>query len=131
MISLLNASAFRSERDEDRSKTLTPEECQSYLAQYASSKIRLWKYNCSLSRLVLRVERPADGRLLPIDLVFVALSDIRCPVHWTLGASQIRDDRDSCGTTFEVLSAGVSLLASDLTIVVHDEYPHRYWELGD
>jgi hypothetical protein len=75
MISRIKASAFRSE--EGNSKPLTPEECQKYLAQYVSSTVRLWVYHPSLSRLVLRIERPAHQNLRPIDLAFASASDIR------------------------------------------------------
>jgi hypothetical protein len=79
MIALIKASAFRS--DEGGSTPLTPEGCQEYLAQYASSKVRLWAYHCSLSRLVLRIGRQARESIRPIDLEFVSVLDIRCPVH--------------------------------------------------
>ncbi|HRZ38139.1 MAG TPA: hypothetical protein P5534_17470 [Candidatus Paceibacterota bacterium] len=126
MITLINASAFRS--DEGGSTPLTPEGCREYLTRYASSKVRLWAYHCSLSRLVLRIDRPAHESLRPIDLVFVSVSDIRCPVHWLLGAIEIRDNPES-PVLFGVPSADVSISASDLTIVVQDEYPHKLWEL--
>ena len=127
MITIINASAFLSK--EGGSSTLTPEDCQKYLAQYVSSKIRLWAYKCSLSRLVLRIDRPANEGLPPIGLVFVALSDIRCPVHWVLGSFEIHSDPKSQKTRFVVRKADVSVLASDLTIVVQDEYPNKVWEL--
>ena len=127
MIALINASAFRSE--ESGSGSLTPEVCQEYLAQYGSSKVRLWAYHCSLSRLVLRIDRPALESLRPIDLVFVGVSDIRCPVHWVFGAIEICHGPESSKTSFRVPSADVSISASDLTIVVQDEYPDKIWEL--
>src|SRR5919108_143439 len=127
MIALINASAFRSE--EGGSSSLTPEGCREHLAQYASSKVRVWAYHCSLSRLVLRIDRPAHESLRPIDLVFVGVSDICCPVHWVFGAIEICHDPELLKTTFGVPSAGVLISASDLTIVVQDEYPHKLWEL--
>jgi hypothetical protein len=127
MITLINASAFRS--DEGRSSEMTPEGCQKHLAQYASSKIRLWAYHCSLSRLVLSIDRPASESVPPIDLLFFGLSDIRCPVHWVFGAIEICQDSELQKTVFTVSSAGVSICASDLTIVVQDEYPNKLWEL--
>jgi hypothetical protein len=127
MIALINASAFRS--DEGGSSSLTPEDCQTYLAQYGSSKVRLWAYHCSLSRLVLRIDRPAHESLRPIDLVFVSVSDIRCPVHWLFGGLEIRHEPDSSKALFRVPSADVLITASDLTIVVQDEYPDKVWEL--
>ena len=127
MITLINASAFHS--DEGRSSPMTPDGCQKHLAQYASSKIRLWAYHCSLSRLVLRIDRPASESLAPIDLVFVGLSDIRCPVHWVFGSIEICHDSQAQKAVFTVPSAGVSICASDLTIVVQDEYPNKLWEL--
>jgi hypothetical protein len=127
MITLINASAFRS--DEGRSSEMTPEGCQRYLVQYASSKIRLWAYHCSLSRLVLRLDRPTNQSLPPIDLVFVGVSDIRCPVLWLLGAIEICHDAELSETVFRVPSADVAISASDLTIVVQDEYPHKVWNL--
>src|SRR5689334_22774063 len=87
MIALINASAIRSE--EGGSRSLTIEQCQEYLAPYASSKVRLWVYHPSLSRLVLRIERPASEPLQPIDLLFVGVSDIRSPVHWAFGPIEI------------------------------------------
>lgn len=127
MITLINASAFRSE--EGRSREMTPEEGQSHLAPYAGSKVRLWAYHCSLSRLVLRVDRPTSHGLPPIDLGFVGVSDIRCPVYWLLGPIEICPDTDSSNTVFEIPSAAVSISASSLIIVVQDEYPHKMWEL--
>lgn len=127
MIALIKASAFHS--TEGTSGPLTPQACREYLAQYTSSKVRLWAYHCSLSRLVLRVEYPAKASLRPIDLVFVGVSDIRCPVHSLLGAIEIRHNPESPKTSFEVPSADVLISASNLTIVVQDEYPHKLWEL--
>ncbi len=126
MISQINASAFRPENAEKRSSSLTAEECQTFLAQYDSSKIRLWAYNASHSRLVLRVDKPAQQHLPPFDLVFVSLSDLRCPVYWTVSPLEIRHDPDpsAAKTTFEVPSAGVSVTAADLVILIQDEYPH-------
>ena len=129
MISLINASAFRSKNEKDRSAALTVQDFRDYLARYASSRIRLWTYSASLSRLVLRIDRPINAQLPPIDLVFISLSDIRCQVHWNVGDFEVNADQDSSETTFAVPSAGVSLLASDLTIVVQNEYPQHCWEL--
>lgn len=127
MISLINASAFRSEKD--ASTSLTAQGCQEYLARYASSKVRLWAYNPTLSRLALRIDRPVTEGLPPVDLVFVGLSDVRCPVHWILGSFEIAEDQSSAKTKFVVPSASTSFSASDLTIVVQDEWPQRCWEL--
>jgi hypothetical protein len=127
MISLINASAFRSEKES--STSLTAEGCQDYLARYASSKVRLWAYNPSLSRLALRIDRPGSEGLPPIDLVFVGLSDVRCPVHWILGTFEIVENRGDAKTGFAVPAAGVSFSASDLTIVVQNEWPQHAWEL--
>jgi len=127
MISLINASAFGPEKE--GSSPLTTEGCQDYLARYASSKVRLWAYNPGLSRLALRIDRPVSAGLPPIDLVFVGLSSVRCPVHWTLGRFEIVEDQDASKTKFAVPSADVSFSASDLTIVVQNEWPHRCWEL--
>jgi hypothetical protein len=128
MISRIKASAFRSE--EGNSKPLTPEESQKYLAQYVSSTVRLWVYHPSLSRLVLRIERPAHQNLRPIDLAFASVSDIRCPVHWVFGVIDIYDGPESSETLFRVPSAGVSVSACTLLIVIQDEYPNKLWELG-
>ena len=127
MVSLINASAFRSETE--GSNCLTAQVSQEYLARYASSKIRLWAYNPSLSRLPLRIDRPVTEGLPPIDLVFSGLSDVRCPVYWIFGNIEIAEDQSSAKTNFAVASAGRSFSASDLTIVVQDEWPHRCWEL--
>lgn len=128
MISLINASALRSK--EGGSSSLTPEKCQAYLTQYVPSKVRLWAYHCSLSRLVFKIDHPANDKFQPIDLLFVGLSDIRCPVFWVLGAIEIHRDSKSEDTVFAVSSAGVSVCASDLTIVVQDEYPQKVWNLS-
>jgi hypothetical protein len=127
MISLINASAFGSEKE--GSTSLTAEDCQDYMARYAASKVRLWAYNPSLSRLALRIDRPVNEGLSPIDLVFVGSSDVRCPVHWILGKFEIIENQEPTETKFAVPSAGVSFSASDLTIVVQNEWPHRCWEL--
>jgi hypothetical protein len=127
MISLITASALRS--DKGGSRSLTHQECQEFLAPYALSKIRLWAYHCSLSRLVLRIDRPADESFKQIDLLFVGVSDIRSPVHWLLGAIEIRQDQELSKTLFAVPSADVLISASDLTIIVQDEWPHKVWEL--
>jgi hypothetical protein len=62
-------------------------------------------------------------------LVFAGLSDIRAPVSWVFGSPEIRHDPKSEVTMFSVPAAGVSITASDLTIVVQDEYPHTLWKL--
>jgi hypothetical protein len=131
MITLTKSSAFRSGANKDDFGSFTPEDCQKFLAQYISSKVRLWAYSRSLSRLVLRIDRPASERLPPIDLVFVSLLDIRSPVHWIIGTFEIRHDPKSATTIFEVPSAGIAVSAADLTIVVQDEYPHKIWELDE
>src|SRR5689334_3309844 len=113
MISLINASAFRS--DDGYSTPLTPDGWTEYLAKYASSKVRLWAYHCSLSRLVFRIERPAQEVLRPIDLIFVSVSDVRCPVHWNLSAIEVFDHGpESTGPLLRVPSANVSISASTL-----------------
>jgi hypothetical protein len=127
MISVVNASAFRSEKE--GSTCLTAEGCQEYLARYASSKVRLWGYNPSLSRLALRVDSPASEGLPPIYLVFVSLSYVCCPVHWLLGRFEIVEIQGDTTTKFAVPAAGVSFSASDLAIVVQNEWPQRCWEL--
>jgi len=127
MISLINASAFGS--DKEASTSLTAEVCLDYMAQYASSKVRLWAYDPSLSRLALRIDRPVNEGVSPIDLVFVGLSDVRCPVHWLLGKFEVTENQDATETKFGVPSAGVSFSASDLAIVVQNEWPQRTWDL--
>ena len=127
MITLINASAFRS--DQGSSSSLAPQDCQRYLAQYASSKVRLWAYHCSLSRLVLRIDRPANESLRPIDLVFVGVSHIRCPVHCLLDAFEVRQAPEPPTALFGIPSADLLISASDFTIVVQDEYPPKLWEL--
>jgi hypothetical protein len=129
MITLITASAIRSEKG--GSRELTHEGCQEYLARYASCKIRLWAYHCSLSRLVLKIDRPADESLSPIDLVFLGTSDVRCPVHWTFEAIELWRDPDPelPKTLFRVPLADVVITASDLTIVVQNEYPEKVWEI--
>lgn len=127
MISLINASAFGSEKG--GSVSLNAEGCQDYLARYDSSKVRLWAYTPSRSRLVLRIAHPVSEGLSPLDLVLVGLSDVQCPAHWVLGRLEIFEDHDTAKTKFAVPSAGVSLTASDLTLVVQNEWPHNLWEL--
>lgn len=127
MIALINASAFRSSAG--GSDPLTPEACQRYLARYTSSKVRLWAYNCSRSQLDLSIASPASESLPPVELVFAGLSDIRAPVSWVLGSLDIRHDPKLEVTLFSVPAAGVSITASDLTVVVQDEYPHTLWKL--
>lgn len=121
--------AFRSEKE--GSTSLTAHGCQEYLARYASSKVRLWAYNPSLSRLALRIDRLVTEGLPPIDLVFVGLSDVRSPVHWILGKFEILENQGHAKTKFAVPSAGASFSASELTIVVQDEWPRRCWELEE
>jgi hypothetical protein len=130
MISLINASAFRPENEAQVSSSLTAKACREFLGQYASSKVRLWTYSASLSRLVFRVTSPAKQELRPIDLVFVGLTQVRCPVHWIVGKLEISDDPDPLAqkTAFTFSLADVSIIASDLVIVVQDGYP-RMWEL--
>ena len=88
-----------------------------------------WAYHCSLSRLVLRIDRPTSDGAPPIDLAFAGLSDIRCPVHWVFGRFEMRHDETSGETVFAVPSADVRISASSLVIVVQDEYPDKIWEL--
>lgn len=128
MITLINATAFRS--DAETSTSLTPGDCQNYLANYVSGKVRLWAYHASLSRLALRIGCPPDKHLHPIDLAFVGLADVRCPVHWIFGGFEVIENVEWAKTSFAVPSAGVSFSASDLIIVVQNEWPDRCWEFG-
>ena len=127
MIAVINASAIAP--SEGELSSLSPEQCLQYLVEYRSSKVRLWAYHPSLSRLVFRIAPPSDQGLRPIDLVFVGVFDIHCPVHWVLAEVKICSDPGSPNAVFQVPSANVLISASDLTIVVQDEYPHKIWEL--
>ncbi len=75
------------------------------------------------------MERKPSEQLPYIELAFAGLFDIRCPVHWTLGEFEIRRDPDSVYSNFAVPSAGVSITASDMGIVVQNEHPKWHWEL--
>jgi hypothetical protein len=123
MIVLINASAIRP--DTGSSKDLSATECMAYLQRYAGSKMQLWIYDRSHSKLVVRASK-VPPNLAPIDIVFSATDDVRSPAFWESGAVEIQDD--SRHVRFVDRNAGVAIIASDFGIVVQDGYPTSIWE---
>jgi len=123
MIGLINASALRS--NVGRSHDMSASECGAYLQRYAGSKLRLWVYDRSHSKLVVRASA-APLNLAPIDVVFTSTHNVRSPVFWTAGEIVIEDDGRQ--VRFLDRSADVAIAASDFVIVVQDEFPSSVWE---
>jgi hypothetical protein len=123
MISLINASAIRPH--DGPSQDLSVPECVAYLRRYAGSKMRLWIYDRSHSKLVVRASK-VPPNLAPIDLVFSGTDDVRSPVFWESGDIEVEYDGEH--VRFIDRRAGVAIIASDFGIVVQDGYPTSIWE---
>ena len=87
--------------------------------------MRLWLYDRSHSKLVLRISG-APSELPHLDLVFTATEDVRCPASWT--STQMALESVDCGLRFVDRGACVAIIASDITLIVQDGHPDSVWE---
>jgi len=96
---------------------MSTEETAEYLSAYTGGKARLWRYHASHSRLVVSVTSPQQTDRL--DLLFVSVSTITCPVLWTLGEiTFVKGNRERWD--FRDVVAGVTISFSDICIVIQD-----------
>ncbi len=125
MIFLTTASLIGKATSEKSPELSCAEFCR-YVAQYSGSKIRLWNYEATHSKLIIRTEPPRDLRIEPIDLYFSGLREVRCRNSWVLGPVVVVYDPVTELYTFSDDFGDVTIRSSGLGILLQDQYPTYY-----